>query len=78
MQIAFCAKSSTAAIGYIRFGIEHETDGTFTIGFGKARVGAPEPGGKVTISDETTDLFRIPFTRLIETANCERLGYRGQ
>ena len=53
-------------MGYIRFGVEHETDGTFSIGFGKARVGALEPSGEVTVGDETSDMFGIPFAGWIE------------
>ena len=62
LQVALCTKSSITATGDISFGIEHEADGTFTIGFGKARVGAFEPGCELAIGDETTDLFGIPFT----------------
>lgn len=69
MQIAFCTKCSVAAVGDIGFGIEHETDGAFAIGFGKTRVGALETSGEVTVGDETTDLLWIPFAGWIEAIN---------
>ena len=66
LQVAFSTQRSITAMGYIRFVVEHETDGTFPIGFGKARVGALEPSGELTVGDETSDMFGIPFAGWIE------------
>lgn len=67
MQVAFCTKCGIAAIGNIRFGVEHEADGTFAVGFGETRVCTLESCGELTVGDETTDLFGIPFAGWIET-----------